>query len=87
MTIKQKVRAFAALERAGLAVPPAPSEFIAVHIPGAAKLQRPSIVMLKKVDRYHFTLKSPYFIVSTASANGLLVCFAGNWVVLPIGPS
>lgn len=41
MTIKHNARAFAALERAGLAVPPAPREFIALQIPGAAKLQRP----------------------------------------------
>lgn len=35
--------------------PPPPSEFIAPHIPGAQKLQRPRIIALNQVDLYHLT--------------------------------
>jgi len=45
-TIKQKVKALAALTKYGFSSPPAPREFMAPHIPGAAKLQRPRMVAL-----------------------------------------
>lgn len=53
--MRQKVNALAALISLGEAAPPAPSEFIAVQIPGADKLHRPRMVMLKNVERYHLT--------------------------------
>lgn len=56
-TIRQKVRALAALISSGRAAPPAPREFIAPQIPGAARLQRPRMVTFVNVDRYHFTWK------------------------------
>lgn len=54
-TMRQKVRALAALTSQGLCWPPPPREFIAPHMPGAQKLQMPRIMALYKVDRYHFT--------------------------------
>lgn len=45
--------------RCGLAVPPAPREFIADQMPGAAKLHKPNIVTLYNVERYHFTMIGP----------------------------
>jgi hypothetical protein len=54
--MRQNVRALAALTSSGLAAPPAPREFMAVHIPGAERLHKPRIVMLKKVDLCHLTV-------------------------------
>lgn len=48
--------ALAALMRLGDAAPPAPKEFMADQMPGQEKLQRPTMVMLKRVERYHFTV-------------------------------
>lgn len=45
-TIKQKVNALAPFTKYGFSSPPAPREFMAPHMPGAAKLQRPKIVAL-----------------------------------------
>lgn len=54
-TMRQKVMALAALTTSGLAAPPAPRLFMAPQMPGAERLARPRMVMLKKVERYHFT--------------------------------
>jgi hypothetical protein len=45
-TIKQKVNALAPFTKYGFSSPPAPREFMAPHMPGAAKLQRSRIVAL-----------------------------------------
>lgn len=44
--MRQKVSALAALTTFGEAAPPAPSEFMAIQMPGAERLHRPRIVML-----------------------------------------
>lgn len=54
-TMRQNVNAFAVLTRYGFCAPPAPREFIAPQMPGAPKLHRPRMVILKNVDLYHFT--------------------------------
>jgi hypothetical protein len=55
-TMRLKDMAFAAFTKYGRCMPPAPNEFIAPHIPGARKLQRPSMKQFQYVDLYQVTV-------------------------------
>jgi len=51
--LRPKTNAFAALIKNGDSAPPAPSEFIAFHKPGAIKPTPPMMKALKRVVWYH----------------------------------